>query len=41
MDGDRSRIANAIEAEPALQAFKDEYLTWTDYDDSIEWIEAK
>ena len=34
----RSRIANAIKAEPELQEFKDTHLAWTDYDDSVEWM---
>ncbi|MEH6690274.1 MAG: hypothetical protein V7774_03705 [Pseudorhizobium pelagicum] len=34
----RSRIADAIKAEPGLQKFKDEHLAWTDYDDAVEWV---
>ncbi|AEH79586.1 hypothetical protein SM11_chr2332 [Sinorhizobium meliloti SM11] len=34
----QTRIADAIKADSALQAFKDQHLAWTDYDDAVEWI---
>ncbi|OQM74702.1 hypothetical protein [Manganibacter manganicus] len=37
----RRGIADAIKAEPSLQAFKDEYLAWTDYaEDGGEFLSA-
>lgn len=35
----RKRITDAIVAEPALQAFKDQHLRYIDYDDSAEFID--
>lgn len=37
-DALRKRIADAIKADPALKAFKDQHLSWTDYDDSVDWL---
>ena len=34
----RKRIADAIKADPALQAFKDKHLAWTEYDDAVQWL---
>jgi hypothetical protein len=34
-DAVRNRIADAIKADPALQAFKDKHLAWTDYGDDL------
>ena len=33
----RRRIADAVKADPGLQAFKKIHLAWTDHDDTIEW----
>ncbi|MEH7850191.1 MULTISPECIES: hypothetical protein [Rhizobium] len=37
-DAVRERIADAIEADPSLQKFKDEHLAWTDHDDAVDWL---
>jgi len=37
-DAVRSRITEAIKANPELQKFKDAHIAWTDYDDAVEWI---
>lgn len=34
----RKGIAAAVEADPALKEFKDQHLSWTDYDDSVDWL---
>lgn len=34
----RKRIADAIKADPALQASKDKHFSWTDEDDAVEWL---
>ncbi|AKI01443.1 hypothetical protein IMCC20628_02747 [Hoeflea sp. IMCC20628] len=36
----RSRVADAIKTEPGLQKFKDEHLAWTDYDESVVWLQS-